>query len=83
MVQTALPVAGYLKSRMEPISGESFSKLVIPIVDGESSNLLRHFSNSFEYISNAIGKGGVVLVHCAAGVSRSATVRAKALVSHL
>lgn len=39
-----------------------------------SSNIATHFSECFQFISDAISGGGRVLVHCLAGISRSASV---------
>ena len=41
----------------------------------ESSNLLTHLPGCIDFITKALAGGGKVLVHCAAGVSRSTTVR--------
>jgi len=46
----------------------------ISVVDDEGENLLSHFPDAFDFIHGAIEGGGRVLVHCAAGVSRSASV---------
>jgi rRNA maturation endonuclease Nob1 len=42
--------------------------------DSGDENLLRHFEACGAWISNALASGGRVLVHCAAGRSRSAAV---------
>jgi len=41
--------------------------------DSENEDLISHFSNTNKFIEEGIQKGGV-LVHCRAGVSRSATI---------
>ena len=46
---------------------------VIEILDEPSAKLSSHFQETGEFIHNAIQGGGVVLVHCFAGVSRSAS----------
>ena len=46
----------------------------VNILDIPSANLKQHFKSSFRYIKDAIDQGGCVLVHCYAGVSRSATI---------
>ncbi|GIL44874.1 hypothetical protein Vafri_2331 [Volvox africanus] len=55
-------------------AGEDLSYRTIQVADTPSEDLVAHFSRCFEFISEAHGKGGGVLVHCVAGVSRSATV---------
>ena len=46
----------------------------INIDDVPSSNLKQHFTACHRFIESAIEAGGTVLVHCWAGVSRSATI---------
>ncbi len=48
----------------------------LDVVDVESADLLSHLPDLCDFIDEARQGGGVVYVHCAAGVSRSATVRA-------
>ncbi|KAK9917815.1 hypothetical protein WJX75_008567 [Coccomyxa subellipsoidea] len=48
--------------------------LVIPLEDTPSSNLLDHFPDGIEFIRSALAEKGMLFVHCAAGVSRSATM---------
>lgn len=55
----------------------AFEYKTITIADSESANLLAHFRECFSFIEeakNAGGGTGCVLVHCFAGISRSATV---------
>ena len=52
----------------------SMKHLLIDMPDMVEANLLPHFQQAVTFISSAIGSGGTVLVHCQAGVSRSATV---------
>jgi len=47
---------------------------MIELYDMETESLLPNLKTSCEYIENALNTGGKVLVHCAAGVSRSASV---------
>ena len=42
--------------------------------DVESYPIHEHFEDAHTFISSALEKSGAVLVHCAAGVSRSATI---------
>jgi len=53
---------------------EDMTYLQVPLADDEGSDLLSQFPRCIEFISGAIASGGNVLVHCAAGVSRSAAV---------
>ncbi|KAM4859247.1 dual specificity protein phosphatase 19 isoform 2-T2 [Thomomys bottae] len=46
----------------------------ISILDLPETNILSYFPECFEFIEQAKMKGGVVLVHCNAGVSRAATI---------
>lgn len=45
-----------------------------PLEDAPDEDLVVHFPRFFPFIEDAIQGGGKVLVHCVAGVSRSATV---------
>jgi dual specificity phosphatase 12 len=46
----------------------------VNIDDIPSANLKQHFAACHRFIEAALAAGGVVLVHCWAGVSRSATI---------
>lgn len=45
-------------------------------------NLSRHFDQASDFILEAISNGGTVLVHCAAGISRSVTLSIAYLMKH-
>ena len=49
-------------------------QLRIPVEDVDYADLLIHFPAACQFIHQAIAEGGVVLVHCGEGISRSATV---------
>lgn len=49
-----------------------FQYKVIGVRDKPETNLLRHFPAAIQFIKEGVANGGV-LVHCVAGVSRSAT----------
>ena len=55
-----------------PASG--FHTYRIPVEDDNSSNMLIHLPAVCNFIHHAITHGGVVLVHCVQGLSRSACV---------
>lgn len=46
----------------------------IRVYDDEKTDLLKHWDNTFKYISRAKMEGSKVLVHCKMGISRSASV---------
>jgi len=46
----------------------------IPLEDDENQDIRSHFEETSEWIERARVKGELVIVHCAAGVSRSATI---------
>jgi protein phosphatase slingshot len=47
---------------------------IIEVTDEDTSHLLPHLDECVDFIHRAIADGGNILVHCLAGVSRSATV---------
>ncbi|XP_044280480.1 dual specificity protein phosphatase 22 isoform X1 [Varanus komodoensis] len=53
---------------------EGMKYLCIPAADSPSQNLARHFKESIEFIHECRLRGESCLVHCLAGVSRSATL---------
>nr|XP_028593678.1 dual specificity protein phosphatase 22 isoform X1 [Podarcis muralis] len=53
---------------------EGVKYLCIPAADSPSQNLVRHFKESIEFIHECRLGGQSCLVHCLAGVSRSATL---------
>ncbi|KAK2849178.1 hypothetical protein Q5P01_009012 [Channa striata] len=52
---------------------ESFAYMNIRVYDVESTDLLSHWGNTFNFINTARKSGQAVLVHCKMGVSRSAS----------
>jgi len=53
---------------------ESVKKMYVRLVDTDSSDIAAHFDSAAQFINDEIKAGGRVLVHCAAGISRSATL---------
>ena len=45
----------------------------IPILDSDKEDIKKYFESSYKYIDEAIQNKGNVLIHCHAGVSRSAS----------
>ncbi|KAK9889654.1 hypothetical protein WA026_007032 [Henosepilachna vigintioctopunctata] len=52
----------------------TFDYLNIRVYDDEKTDLLKHWDDTFKYITKARNDGSKVLVHCKMGVSRSASV---------
>lgn len=46
----------------------------VRVYDDDKTDLLKHWDNTFKYISRAKMEGSKVLVHCKMGISRSASV---------
>jgi protein-tyrosine phosphatase len=53
---------------------KEFVHCIIPIEDMEHVNIINHFENTFQFIQDSITSNQAVLVHCAAGVSRSVSI---------
>jgi len=53
---------------------KELSYMQVPLMDEDHADLLSWFPQCIEFISSALASGGAVLVHCAAGVSRSSSV---------
>lgn len=55
---------------------DGISRLIIPVDDLPTENILQHFPRSTKFIRDAFFKDENVLVHCLAGASRSPTIAA-------
>ena len=51
-----------------------YQRILVQVEDHPRENLLQRFEQTYAFIEQGLGKNGVVIVHCAMGVSRSATV---------
>ncbi|CEL96944.1 unnamed protein product [Vitrella brassicaformis CCMP3155] len=59
---------------LPPRFPSDFEYHVIPADDTPSENISRFFPKAIEFIRDAIHRGGKVLVHCGAGISRAPTI---------
>jgi len=53
---------------------ESVKRLYVRLTDTDASDISAHFDTAGQFIEEEIRAGGRVLVHCAAGISRSASL---------
>ncbi|GFR50818.1 hypothetical protein Agub_g13093 [Astrephomene gubernaculifera] len=58
---------------LHPSHSGKFEYLQVPIQDVEGVDLVAQLPRMLRFIDEAIAKGGVVLVHCMMGISRSAS----------
>lgn len=59
---------------LPPKFPDDFEYKVIPVTDEPSTRLNHYFQEATDFIKKAIEEGKNVLVHCFAGVSRSASI---------
>jgi protein tyrosine phosphatase len=59
---------------MRPTQFPGISYKIVCISDSPTVKISEKFEECFEFINSALQAGGVVLVHCFQGVSRSATI---------
>jgi len=60
-------------ANLNPLFPNDFKYKVLDVEDSIYSDLSQHFEECFQFIEEGKSEGGV-LVHCAAGVSRSAAI---------
>jgi len=56
-----------------PVRGQ-WKNLNLPLSDNPGQNIIQYFESIYRVIDKEISSGGKVLVHCMAGISRSATI---------
>ncbi|KAF6257338.1 vacuolar protein sorting-associated protein 26-domain-containing protein [Scenedesmus sp. NREL 46B-D3] len=59
---------------LQPSHPSRYTYLSLPVYDMVEQDIIGCFPAAFEFIDKAIASGGTVLVHCQAGISRSASV---------
>ncbi|CAK9237404.1 unnamed protein product [Sphagnum troendelagicum] len=67
-------VAAPSSSSSSPNNNCKLKQKTVPLLDIHSQNLLDHLEDCLDFIESGRNNGGVVLVHCFAGVSRSGAV---------
>lgn len=81
-----LGVTQLISVMADPIPGEITAQVErhtqIPVEDIDYSNLRRHFDEVADRIAREARRGGKTVVHCMAGISRSATMVLAYLVKH-
>jgi hypothetical protein len=53
---------------------EHVKRMYVRLIDSESSDIAAHFDDAGRFIDEELRAGGRCLIHCAAGISRSATI---------
>ncbi|GIY55186.1 dual specificity protein phosphatase 10 [Caerostris extrusa] len=61
---------------------QDFTFLRLPAADSHQQNIKQYFSKAFAFIDEARQRNSAVLVHCQAGISRSATIAIGYLMYH-
>ena len=74
-LQTVLPNLSALHDSPDfsKVLASTYVRLHISLEDADHANLLPHLEEACSFVTHALHDGGYVLVHCAAGISRSAT----------
>ncbi|KAI9676771.1 MAG: tyrosine protein phosphatase yvh1 [Trizodia sp. TS-e1964] len=66
-------VLSVLRAPLDKALFAQYKHMLVEVDDMESENLLEHFVTTNNFIQDGLAGGGGVLVHCAMGISRSAT----------
>lgn len=75
LVQAVLPNLSALHDSPDfsKVLAGNYVRRHISLEDADHANLLPHLEEACSVVTHALHGGGQVLVHCAAGISRSAT----------
>jgi dual specificity phosphatase 12 len=68
--QPCTPIPSSSSPASSSPGNSKLKKLTVPLLDSQSQNLLDHLDECLEFIESGRKDGGIVLVHCFAGVSR-------------
>lgn len=68
--QPCTPIPSSSSTASSSPGNSKLKKLTVPLLDSQSQNLLDHLDECLEFIESGRKDGGIVLVHCFAGVSR-------------
>lgn len=68
---------------VQPRFPGDFSYVCLAADDRAGYNVAQHFPETFAFIDDAVSRGGSVLVHCGAGISRAPTILAAYLIQKL
>ena len=61
-------------TELEAIESSDFTHKTIPLMDCHSEDIAKHFSDAYQFISEARAASLRVLVHCRRGISRSPAI---------
>ncbi len=60
-----------------------FVYLKINVIDDVNEDIFKYFDNIYKFVDDCISNGGKILIHCAAGISRSTTCTCVYLIKKL
>jgi len=61
---------------------DGLKRMYVRLIDAESSDIASHFEKAGRFVDEELRSGGRCLIHCAAGISRSATILISYLIRH-